>query len=42
MEVLMSADYERRDTPVLKITVIVLAVIEAIAMVPLILHLANR
>ena len=32
----------RRDKRVLRIAVIAFAVIEAIAMVPLILHLANR
>lgn len=42
MEVHMSAEHERRDKRVLKIAVISIAVIEAIAMVPLILHLANR
>ena len=38
----MSAEYGRRDKRVLKIAVIAVAVIEAIAMVPLILHIANR
>jgi len=38
----MPAEYVRRDKRVLKIAVISIAVIEAIAMVPLILHLANR
>ena len=42
MEVLMSAELERRDKRVLKIAVIAVVVIEAIAMVPLVLHLANR
>jgi hypothetical protein len=32
----------RRDKRVLRIAVIAVAVIEAIAMVPLIIHLANR
>jgi hypothetical protein len=32
----------RRDTRVLRIAIIAVVVIEAIAMVPLILHIANR
>ena len=38
----MSAQPERGDKRVLKIAVISVAVVEAIAMVPLILHIANR
>ena len=38
----MSAETKLRDKRVLKTAVIAIAVIEAIAMVPLILHLANR
>jgi len=38
----MSAESAPRDKRVLKIAVIAVAVIEAIAIVPLILHLANR
>jgi len=38
----MPAESERRDKRVLKVAVIAVAVIEAIAMIPLILHLANR
>jgi len=38
----VSAESERRDKRVLKTAVIVIAVIEAIAMVPLILHIANK
>ena len=41
IEELMSSE-SRRNNRVLKIAVITVAVIEAIAMVPLILHLANR
>ena len=38
----MTTETDRRDKRVLKIAVIAIAVIEAMAMVPLILHLANR
>jgi hypothetical protein len=38
----MPAESRSRDKRVLKIAVIAIAVIEAMAMVPLIIHLANK
>lgn len=38
----MPVESERRNQRVLKTAVIVIAVVEAIAMVPLVIHLANR
>jgi hypothetical protein len=38
----MTTESNRRDARVLRIAVIVIAIIEAIAMVPLIIHLANK
>jgi hypothetical protein len=38
----MSAETGRRDKNVLRIAVIVFAIIEAIAMVPLILHILDK